>query len=357
MMKTYILFILTLFSISLDAQTFLNIHKKDGSVLSLPLSDIDSLTYTTSQGNKATLRTFPVSGSSGNAVVSGGNITDDGGTDISQRGVCWSTSPSPVVTGNKTQNGAGSGAFVSFITDLLPATQYFLRSYAVSTAGVSYGNEVTFTTPTSGVYSKGNGVTDGEGNRYSTIQLGSQEWMQENLKVTRFRNGDPIPLITSSNEWINLFTPGISYFNNNPDNGNTYGVLYNWYTVSDPRGICPTGWHVPSNAEWETLSNYIGGSALAGGRLKTTGTLSDSLGFWNAPNTGASNQSGFSGQPAGTRSFTGSFIDLSAKSLWWTTTEDVNIGSLHWYILNNSAIFFNDRESKRAGLSVRCVKD
>jgi uncharacterized protein (TIGR02145 family) len=358
MMKANILFIITtLISLSLDAQTFLNIHKKDGSVLSFPLNDIDSLTYSIGTGNRAELFTFPVSGSSSNAAVSGGNITDDGGSDVTQRGVCWSTTPSPLISGNKTEDGIGSGAFISFIINLQPGTKYFVRSYAVSSEGVAYGNEVSFTTPSTGTYLNSSIVNDTEGNAYSTIQLGNQVWMQENLKATRFRNGDPIPLITSTNEWINLFSPGISYFNNDPLNVATYGVLYNWYTVNDPRGICPTGWHVPSNAEWLELSNYLGASTVTGGLLKTTGTLSDSLGFWNAPNTGATNRSGFSAQPAGSRSFTGSFIDLSSKSLWWTTTEDVNIGSLHWYILNNSAVFFNDRESKRAGLSVRCVKD
>jgi uncharacterized protein (TIGR02145 family) len=339
-------------------QTSIRIHKTDGSVVTIPLNQVDSITYIiTNPGTLATVTTTEVSNITTSTAIGGGNITNEGGSSVLQRGVCWSTNPNPTTANSKTTDGSGAGSFTSLMTGLQPSTNYFYRAYAINNAGVSYGEQRQFTTASSGLFTPGGGVTDIDGNRYNTIILGNQEWMRENLKTTRFRNGEPIPLVLNNTEWVNLGTSGYGYYDNISSNINIYGILYNWYVVSDPRNVCPTGWHVPSDGEWNVLTQYLGGENIAGGRMKSTGTIQESNGLWASPNTGANNESGFSGLPAGIRTFSGTYSNLGTRALWWSSTEDITIGSVHRYIFNNSPILFRDRESKRAGLSIRCVKD
>ncbi len=136
--------------------------------------------------------------------------------------------------------------------------------------------------------------TDPDNNNYGTVTIGTQVWMTRNLDVDHYRNGDPIPEVKSASLWKSLTTGAWCYFKNDKDSGVTYGKLYNWYAVNDPRGLAPVGWHIPSDAEWSTLSAYLGGDSIAGGKLKESGTS-----HWNIPNTGATNVSGFSALPGG----------------------------------------------------------
>jgi len=145
-------------------------------------------------------------------------------------------------------------------------------------------------------------VTDIEGNVYLTIKIGDQLWMAENLKVSRYRNGDNIPNVPDTSEWVNLTTGAWVYYNNDSSNDETYGKLYNWYAVDDNRGLCPTGWHVPSEEEWTTLTIFLIGRNVGGTMKSTTG--------WNSPNTGATNESGFSGLPGGNRNSDGDFNNI-----------------------------------------------
>lgn len=137
-------------------------------------------------------------------------------------------------------------------------------------------------------------VTDYDGNVYQTVLIGDQCWMMENLKVTHYRNGDPIPHVTDGVTWGNLTSGAYCNYNNDEGNVATYGRLYNWYAVDDSRNIAPAGWHVPSDAEWQTLVDYLGGDAVAGGKMKEAGTT-----HWASPNTGATNESGFTALPGG----------------------------------------------------------
>ena len=195
-------------------------------------------------------------------------------------------------------------------------------------------------------------VTDIDGNVYRTVKIGTQWWMAENLKVTQYRNGDNIPNVTDASEWATLATG--AYSNNNNDAGNvaTYGRLYNWYAVNDARGLAPAGWHVPSDAEWQTLVDYLGGNAIAGGKIKESGTF-----HWLSPNTGATDDYGFCAMPNGYHNFDGIFYDMGISALFWTSTAYDSGNSFGWYPRYEYSTMFQDHHPVRNGFAVRCVKD
>jgi uncharacterized protein (TIGR02145 family) len=196
-------------------------------------------------------------------------------------------------------------------------------------------------------------VTDIDGNTYQTVTIGSQVWMAENLKVTHYRNGDEIPNVTNGTDWGNLTTGAYCNYNNNVSNVAVYGRLYTWDAVNDSRNIAPAGWHVPSDAEWQTLVDYLGGQTIAGGKMKETGTA-----HWNSPNTGATNESGFSALPGGNRDSIGAFVAQGSNALFWSSTEGDTCGawgrSLSYEV---SAVGQHNYGHKQNGFSVRCVKD
>jgi uncharacterized protein (TIGR02145 family) len=206
-------------------------------------------------------------------------------------------------------------------------------------------------------------VMDIEGNLYHTVKIGTQVWMVENLKTTKYRNGDPIPNVTDDVKWSNLghdswpdFSGEGAYCNykNNSCKESAYGRLYNWYAVNDSRKIAPMGWHVPTDAEWETLIEYLGGEELVSGRLKETGTK-----HWEDPNTGATNETGFTALPGGYRDNDGSFNDIGQGfgGYWWSSTEG-NTGSA-WYRKMSYDYGYVSRsyDRKKDGFSVRCIKN
>lgn len=211
-----------------------------------------------------------------------------------------------------------------------------------------------------GYYTSGSGVTDFEGNNYPTIIfMNGQEWMSENLNTELFNNGDPIPNITDNITWSNLTTPAWCYADNNIANGAIYGKLYNYYVVDDSRNICPTGWHVPSQAEWVDLYNYLGGDASVADKMKTTGTEQAGTGLWQQPNNGT-NESGFSGKPGGFRFGvvnSGSFNSPSANAIWWSSTV-YDASNTHSFIIDFwTGITLPFWSSNELGLSIRCLKD
>ncbi len=296
-----------------------------------------------------TLTTTAISLLTSVSATSGGNITDNGGADITARGVCWSTSPNPSIANSKTTDGIGSGSFSSTLSNLSPITTYYVRAYASNSVGTSYGNEITITTL---------GVVDIDGNIYSAVVIGTQIWMKENLKVSKYLNGDAIPNVTDNNTWTALTTGAYSYYNNDATKNITYGKLYNWYAVTDSRSLCPSGWHMPSNSDWSALSTYLGGTSVAGGKMKSTGTT-----YWQSPNTGATNESGFSGLPAGVRlADTGNFITEGQVGYWWTSTQNISINNWAYnrflqYNLTQLSISNDSGNPFQSGFSVRCIKD
>jgi len=201
-------------------------------------------------------------------------------------------------------------------------------------------------------------VTDIDGNVYQTVQIGEQLWMKENLKVTHYNNGDEIPTGYSNSEWANLSTGAYAVYDDDPANADVYGKLYNWYAV-ETDNLAPEGWHVPTDDEWTILSDYLGGSDIAGGKLKecTEGSCPESE-YWNSPNMGATNESGFTGLPGGCRwASSGSYLYLGVVGFFWSSTEYSNDDA--WYrILNcNYSGIGRTIDYKGYGSSVRCVKD
>ena len=205
----------------------------------------------------------------------------------------------------------------------------------------------------------GAGVTDNDGNSYETVIIGNQEWMAENLRTTTYANGDPILHVIADTQWINLAnteTAAWSHYNNDSQYENPYGKLYNWYTVADPRNVCPTGWHVPTDAEWTILTDFLGGETIAGGKMKTTGTIEGGDGLWTEPNTDATNSSGFSGLPGGKRQILGSFIDVDIFGYWWSSTQ-AGGGAYTRYLGNEGGYVIRGGSPANEGLSCRCLKD
>jgi len=198
---------------------------------------------------------------------------------------------------------------------------------------------------------QGNTVTDIDGNVYHTVTIGTQVWMLENLKVTKYNDGTAIPLVTDGTAWTDLTTAGFCWYDNDEATyKNAYGALYNFYAVNTGK-LSPTGWHVPSDAELTTLTSYLGGESVAGGKLKEVGTT-----HWQSPNTGATNESGFTILPAGYR-YMSSFTTNGKNGFLWSTTEES--GDYAW--VRNIGYDRIDVSRyggyKGTGWSVRCVKD
>jgi uncharacterized protein (TIGR02145 family) len=201
-------------------------------------------------------------------------------------------------------------------------------------------------------------VKDIDGNVYKTVKIGNQEWFAENLKTTKYNNGTPIPNVTSNSDWGNLTSGAYAWYENNEATyKNAYGALYNWYAVNTGN-LCPTGWRVPTDAEWTTLPDYAGGASVAGGKLKSTRTAPDSHPRWYSPNTGATDEYGFSALPGGSRHHGhGAFSDVGSLGFWWSSIE--NDATYAWF----SSVYYGNRSvfrgfnNKRSGFSVRCVRD
>jgi uncharacterized protein (TIGR02145 family) len=194
-------------------------------------------------------------------------------------------------------------------------------------------------------------ITDKDGNVYTSVTIGTQVWMVENLKTTKLNDGTAIPNVTDNTAWTSLTTPGYCWYNNDVANKTPYGALYNWYTVNAGK-LCPTGWHVPTDAEWTTLITFLGGEDVAGGKLKETGTT-----HWESPNNVATNESGFKGLPGGFYADNG-FWQINAFGLYWLATGSVSWGADYIaldYIDITTGI--NATNKIYYGYSVRCLKD
>jgi len=285
------------------------------------------------------------------SAIVGGNVTDNGGEIVTSRGVCWSTSQSPTTSNNIKQVDGGTGSFSTPINDLQPNTTYYVRAYATNSVGTAYGNENIFTTliDPDATWTPGDNWFDSMNKQYySTVQIGDQTWMAENLKSTYYTDGTPIPLVTDSATWSNLTTPGYCWYDNDSVTyADPYGALYNWYTVNTGN-LCPTDWHVPTDTEWTTLADYLGGENVAGGKLKETGTT-----HWVSPNEGATNESGFSALPGGSRIYSG----IGYYGFWWSATEAYADKAVSRELDFDYSYFFEFNDPMKAGFSVRCIKD
>lgn len=246
------------------------------------------------------------------------------------------------------------------ISGLIPGKTYNYRVKAVTSSATIYGNDMTFTTSDTiknvilfnpdVTYGS---VTDIDGNKYRTIQIGTQTWMAENLNAVSFNDGTPVSFIREASAWQSLTTPGYCWYNYDSI---SYGGLYNWHVINSTanggKKVCPDGWHIPSDNEWETLMTYLGGNENAGGKLKEPGSL-----HWYSASPSVTNETGFTAIPAGYRNYAGSFNGIKRYGYWWTSSE---FSSSDAYCRNmNYGYNSVERTSsnKKSGLSVRCVKD
>lgn len=192
-------------------------------------------------------------------------------------------------------------------------------------------------------------VTDADGNVYEFVSIGDQMWMAENLKTTKYNDGTEIPLVTGNTEWNQLTTPGYSWYENDKETyGNIYGAIYNWYAVNTEK-LCPVGWHVPTQDEWLALEAYL--ATNEGGKLKETGTT-----HWGSPNSGATNETGFTALPGGKRDFYGEFLDLGQYGYWWSSLPEEFLINMR-RLLYNSPALSSGKSNRAYGYSVRCLKD
>jgi uncharacterized protein (TIGR02145 family) len=303
--------------------------------------------------------------SAGNAV-SGVHIISDGGKPITEMGICWGTHGNPTTNDSKRSTSFGGEYLTIAMNGLKPLTTYYVRSFIINSAGTVYGNELSFTTPeVSPILFNDNltygSVSDIDGNIYKTIQIGSQLWMAENLKTTRLNDGTIIPEVTDNYDWGTLATPGYSwYLNDAASYKATYGALYNWYAVAT-NNLCPIGWHVPTETDFNTLTGYLGDASAS--KLIEIGNTHWLLSTY----PDAINESGFTGLPAGSRNTDLSgwdpdvrFTGIEFYAGWWSATQTNSTNAqfvaieIYWYEFPFISPY---SESKNNGLYVRCVKN
>lgn len=301
----------------------------------------------------------------GTFVVIGGKLVHDGESPVTFVGVCWGTHEEPDLSGNYTNAHVIQGGFFSRIEGLEPNTTYYARAYATNDMGTGYGEQISFTTLEDETVGT---VTDIDGNKYATVKYGNQEWMTENLRVTRYNDGTPISFIPENYDWWMNTSPAYSWYRM------AYGALYNWYAIDQDsnggRNICPVGWHVPDHDEWEELQNYLiiegynyDGSASGNMIAKAmaappTWKYSSDIGApGNSDFPAKINASGFSALPGGHRDSNGSFNYIGHYGTWWSSTK-----YSHEYILVREIVYLRSRleftwSTMGRGLSVRCMRE
>ena len=330
--------------------SFITLSGNGSSSLNLTTTLITNITKTTASG--------------------GGNIISDGGSDVTARGVCWSTANNPTTNNNKTTDGIGTGPFISQITGLTASITYYVRAYAVNSVETAYGNEVSFITSSETSEST---VTDVDGNIYNTVTIGTQTWMVENLKTTKYNDGAAIPEVTSDSIWRTLTTGAYCVYNNMPNN---YGALYNWYAVNTGK-LAPAGWHVPTNDEWTTLENYLIANGFnfdgtTNGNRETNNkiakSLADTTGWYSTSVAGTvgntdypvkRNSSGFKALAGGYRDYYGMFAIMGYAGCWWSSSEIVPNATTVWsrWISFSYVNVLSGHYDKYYGFSIRCIKN
>ena len=288
-----------------------------------------------------TLTTTIVTAITQTSSISGGNISSNGGSPITARGIVWSKTVNPVLgtPSTSTDGAVTTGAFTSNVTNISSGITYYVRAYATNAIGTAYGSQQIFTSLP---------IIDSSNNQYTTININGLEWFRENLKTSKYANGVVIENVPVAGDWGLRTTGAWVYYDNDVNNDIIYGKLYNWYAVSDVRGLCPTGSRVATDADWTSLTALYGNDAAAGNELKAT-TL------WTTPNVN-SNTSGFGALPGGGRGGL-NFGDLNNKGFWWTSTPFDANNSYARRLEYNTDTVTRYAENDKFGFSVRCVKN
>jgi uncharacterized protein (TIGR02145 family) len=318
------------------------------NIRALSMGDVNGSYSVPSAAPTLVLDTVYGNGNVGTAVV---RFTNPG-AGVFERGVVWSSSPNPTVSSSKSVAGSGGFGFTHAFPLTNTTSIQYARAYARTAAGVYYSTEKSFTSVPWNRCPGTPSVTDIDGNIYNNVQIGNQCWTQSNLKVSKYRNGDTIPTGLSNSAWQNTMSGAYAIYNNDPVNDGIYGKLYNHYAVTDSRGLCPTGWHVPTDAEWTTLENHLGGSGVAGGALKST-AMQPTPGGWNPSNTGATNSSGFTALPGGLRNFNGDFTNVAGSGDWWSSS----VSAWNRFLYYNSSTIGRSGVNRTVGFSLRCLKN
>ena len=303
------------------------------------------------------------------SAIVGGLVRDDGGSEITSYGVCWDTLPDPDIEGNHKAFSEGTGPYSTSINNLELSTRYYVRAFAINSTGLAYGNEVVFRT-------NDTPLTDIDGNVYPTVKIGEQVWMAKNLVVSRYADGTLVPYIPEQEWWDSLRVDekGFCYYLNSNRNRDIYGALYSWSAAVngqdsiDPelepiQGVCPDGWHLPSDEEWKELEMHLGMSdreadgeswrGNIGGKLKSTGRD-----FWLIPNEGATNETRFSALPAGDRFPKGEFFNLGYSTFYWTSSNyDTEYAWARGLGYLFDSMYRGHQDAKNFGFSVRCVNN
>jgi uncharacterized protein (TIGR02145 family) len=291
-----------------------------------------------------------------------GNITSDGGNAVTDRGVCWSTMPTPAITDNKVTSGKGTGSFSVEINGLQPNTTYYVSAYAANSAGTGYGNALSFTTPPV--------VTDIEGNDYATVNIGDQTWMAENLKTMKFNDNTAIPNIIDNLAWSAMTIPACCWYDNDPaTNRDTYGAIYNWPAVNTGK-LCPENWHIPTSGDWDILTRYLrvngfgynSGWDIAKSMASRTSWDTDPAKGAVGNNLALNNKSGFTAVPGGYRDDEGPYYNLGSNGYWWSangwsSTEGYELTVWFVRLCNGDTLLNHGAYCETCGFSVRCVKD
>ncbi len=299
-------------------------------------------------------------------------IVSIGDYEIIQHGFCWSESENLTIDSAASQLGSRelTGSFMDTVSDLSPSTIYYVRAYVISNSVPEYGQEKSFTTAASSL----NTLTDIEGNFYNTVKIGDQTWMADNLRVTQYPDGTQILKVEDQGTWFDFGLDDQAYcwYDNILTHGYIYGALYTWGAAlngaegsdaipSGVQGVCPDGWHLPSDRQWKQLEMSLGMSqeevdaekwrgTTEGGKMKREGTQ-----FWESPNTGATNESGFNALPGGFRHGSGEFMSMGISARFWSTSQN----GYGWFrgLDNNTSSINRDYSGFYRGYSIRCIKD
>lgn len=319
----------------------------------------NEVSFTTNPVTQATLTTDTISYITVVSARLDGTIANKAGASFTDMGFCWDTKTNPTIASFHKSGGTDNDSLFTIIRGLLPGTTYYVRSYATNSQDTFYGNQLSFTTPIlegidfNSELSYGS-VSDIENNVYKTIIIGTQVWMAENLRATKYSNGDligttiPATLdITAENEAKYQWA-----YDGNEGLVAAYGRLYTFYAVSDNRNVCPTGWHVPADEEWKMMRDFLNGATVAGGKLKES-----SLAHWFTPNTAATNEIGFTALPGGYRNNRSGFNDLGLIGYWWSSTVYDNTAGWASSVEYSSSDYISGRGYALHGISVRCIKD
>ena len=315
----------------------LRIYKSNKSITTIPLKEIDSLAHLSIVPVTLTLEVKNITYTS---ALFEATILSKGEGTLGECGFCWSKTEYPTINSNRGNNLNNASNSFSNVYSLIQNRKYYVRAFASNEVGVSYSNQIEFTTPN---------IAD---TVLEIVKIGTQIWKSKNLDVSTYRNGDSIRHASTPEEWQDAASKGEGawcYYNHDPKNGEIYGKLYNWYSVKDSRGLAPSGFHIPSDLEWSLLVEYLGGEEIAGFKMKSTSG-------WSNDGNG-DNSCGFNGQPGGFCNYDGDFYFITVLGYWWSSSENNSYDAWNRYLFAKNTTVYRYLNDKDNGYSVRCIKD